>query len=304
MRLQASATGHPATRSPSRDRRRAVAGVLASLLLHALLLTPILVGTEHGSPRPDRKGAASAGRDSGRDSTMTLVFIDESDPISGRNKRALDPASLVLAPRLMKVATPDLTRLSKSIRPRADAEDAERPRATAGDGDEASRALMFGRYVGQITARIERAWLRPRTALDAGSFNCRVEVLQDEAGRVQDIALGDCNSDARWQESVIRAIQSASPLPAPPEPTVFTRVLTLELDSKPFAPGGSTDGFEPPETLTAMTGVPVQPPALTGDVLEQLRAIRAGQPGTVDLRIEGSHSPETTAKGRKVTRQR
>jgi hypothetical protein len=163
-------------------------------------------------------------------------------------------------------------------------------------GDEATRALMLGRYVGQITARIERAWLRPRSALDAGMFTCRARILQDETGRVLDIGLRDCNGDAKWQESLVRAIQSASPLPAPPEPNVFRRILILELGSELFVPGGSEDGFEPPPGVSASTGVPVQPPILTSDALEQLRAIRAGRPVSVDLRISGSPSPDGAAK--------
>ena len=194
------------------------------------------------------------------------------------------------------MATPDLTQLSKAVQPSAGVEETERTPGTETHDDGAGRAIMFGRYVGQITARIERAWLKPRTALDGGAFTCQVQIRQDEIGRVQDIALRNCNGDTRWQGSLIRAIQSASPLPAPPEPTVFRRMLTLELGSGSFLPGGSEDGFEPPRDVAALTREPVQAPTLTSDVLDQLRAIRDGRPVSVDLRIHGPRSPDAAAE--------
>jgi hypothetical protein len=44
--------------------------------------------------------------------------------------------------------------------------------------------------------------------------------------------------------ALVRAIQSASPLPAPPDPKVFSPNLTLDFRSQPFSPGMEADGFE------------------------------------------------------------
>jgi hypothetical protein len=47
------------------------------------------------------------------------------------------------------------------------------------------------------------------------------------------------------------AIESASPLPAPPDPEVFSRVVILDLTALPFSQGGDSTGFEP-EMRSAM----------------------------------------------------
>lgn len=111
--------------------------------------------------------------------------------------------------------------------------------------------MMAGRYLGQINARIERAWIRPRTLIDSGLFACRVRVVQGNDGGVQEIEIVQCNGDMAWQVSLVRAIQSASPLPAPPDPKVFSRKLILDFHSTPFLPGADPAGFEP-EPRTAM----------------------------------------------------
>jgi len=71
-----------------------------------------------------------------------------------------------------------------------------------------------------------------------------VQIEQDRSGVVKEITLKQCNGDARWQLSLVRAIESASPLPAPPDPSVFAKVLTVEMGSEPFA-ASSGAGFEP-----------------------------------------------------------
>jgi hypothetical protein len=112
--------------------------------------------------------------------------------------------------------------------------------------DESSnRSELFGRYVGQINARIDRAWLRPRSPIGATLFSCRALIDQDERGNVAGVILEDCNGDGRWQLSLVRAIQSASPLPAPPDPKVFRHQVQLSFQSTGFRAGIAEDGFEP-----------------------------------------------------------
>ena len=117
-------------------------------------------------------------------------------------------------------------------------------RANVGSAPERIAAALFGRYMGQVTARIERAWIRPRAPVNGREFQCRVRIEQDRLGTVEEVTLQRCNGDTRWQLSVERAIESASPLPAPPDPAVFTRLLTLELSSEAFEPAKSHEGFE------------------------------------------------------------
>jgi hypothetical protein len=75
--------------------------------------------------------------------------------------------------------------------------DADLQRVESGTEMVASSALS-GLYVGQIDARIERAWLRPRTEVGAGVFSCSARIEQDEAGHAQDVTLIRCNGRARW----------------------------------------------------------------------------------------------------------
>jgi TonB C terminal len=117
------------------------------------------------------------------------------------------------------------------------------PDATVADAARFSK--LYGRYVGQIAARIDRAWLRPRTAIGAPTFSCQVRISQDASGNVQELILEDCNGDSRWQLSLVNAIQSASPLPAPPDPDVFSRTLHLAFNSEGYSAASSADQFEP-----------------------------------------------------------
>jgi len=97
------------------------------------------------------------------------------------------------------------------------------------------RSALAGRYLGQIDARIERAWLKPRTAVNSGVFHCEVRVEQDPTGRVLEIEMQQCDADPYWQQSLARAIQSASPLPAPPDPSVFRRSLHLSFTGRAYS---------------------------------------------------------------------
>jgi hypothetical protein len=222
-------------------------GAAASIGFHCLLFAPLLLG--NGGSRhhvPDRSGTDSGGQSEETEYVLTATFAieDPDDPaesvIQG-SQRVLQPSQL---PRLTLNLEPEMLMASVPI----EANDEDKPREAEAQGDQVGQALMFGRYLGQITARISRAWARPRTPIGDESFSCRVQIQQDRSGTVKEIMLRQCNGDTRWQLSLVRAIQSASPLPAPPDPAVFTSSLTLRMESDPFLPGHGTDGFEPPST--------------------------------------------------------
>jgi TonB C terminal len=239
---------------PAQSRRLTIPfmGALASVLLHAILLTPVLLGaTAHKTPSPRRQDTMSTVVRSSEESALTVIFIEESAP--GAKSRAttaevaphLFAESAILAP----VAAPELGPPPALVQSDG-SEDEQRPANTAGESDPGS-ALMLGRYVGQITARVQRAWIRPRTPITSELFVCRVRVVQDRGGNVMEIELARCNGDIRWQASLVAAIQSASPLPAPPDPDVFSRTLTIEFTTEPYASGKDAEGFEP-ELRTVM----------------------------------------------------
>jgi hypothetical protein len=92
-----------------------------------------------------------------------------------------------------------------------------------------------------------------------------VQVTQSKQGEVQEVTVRDCNGSTRWQVSLVHAIERASPLPAPPDPVVFTDSLRLSFRSDAYVDGESEEGFEPrAPTLATATYKP--PPLMeTGD---------------------------------------
>jgi TonB C terminal len=225
-------------------------GALTSLLLHALLLTPALLGAATHTRHVPNSEASSMSVGSSEESTMMLVSIEQSGSDAKSARESNDVASPSPSPNaLLPVAMPDFALLA-ALAQSNDEENQEAPANEARTSD-SGHALLFGRYVGQIDARIQRAWIRPRTSIDSVMFVCRVRITQDPKGRVQEMELVRCNGDIAWQTSLVRAIQSASPLPAPPDPKVFSHILTLDFSSLPFSPGASSEGFEP-ESRTAM----------------------------------------------------
>jgi hypothetical protein len=97
-------------------------------------------------------------------------------------------------------------------------------------------------------------------------FHCQVRIQQDARGNVKETELVNCNGTVVWQRSLINAIQQASPLPAPPSPTVFTNAITLSFEAHAYHPGSSEDEYEIEMNRTAQ--------AFTSD--ERPRAIPSG----------------------------
>ncbi|MDB6045687.1 MAG: protein TolA [Gammaproteobacteria bacterium] len=270
----------------------------ASLLLHALLFVATWFGAPHHRNHvPNAQGAAAGAAAVTDESSMTLVFIDDTHASDKLGKRAYDITSLVINPEVLSKQTAD----EKSYTPAAAARLNDTPDDKADDkvsiaeanGDQSGHAVLFGRYMGQITARIERAWLRPRTSPGTGSFACRVRIDQARNGSVREITLESCNGDVRWQASLVHAIQSASPLPAPPDPVVFSPVLTIDMDADPYVAGGSGEGFEP-ATPVAMSAASAEASTAINRIVETLRSHSNAQSGSIALTIIGSPRPSDT----------
>jgi colicin import membrane protein len=77
----------------------------------------------------------------------------------------------------------------------------------------------------QITARIQRAWLRPASA--RSGIECVLNVTQVPGGEVTNVRIGTCNGDQAVRESIEAAVYRASPLPPPPDPSLFERSLVI-----------------------------------------------------------------------------
>jgi colicin import membrane protein len=89
----------------------------------------------------------------------------------------------------------------------------------------AQAAGLLDRYVAELQARVERAWNRPPSAQPG--LRCTVHVTQVPGGTVTDVRVGDCNGDDAVRQSIVFAVYHASPLPAPPDPSLFERRLTM-----------------------------------------------------------------------------
>jgi hypothetical protein len=223
-------------------------GALTSLALHILLMTPVLMGFgTSASRRPIDSSELENSAEDGPSSSMTVTFIDEPDLGIGGGETS---ARLAASPLLNSVPLP--APAPNFNLPVDDDVDTGHDKPIGSGQLDPGRQLLFGRYIGQITARIERAWMRPRTPIEKPLFACRVHITQDRKGVVQEIELVRCNGNSRWQTSLVQAIQTASPLPAPPDADVFTGRLTLDLQSAAFVPGGSAEGFEPGASVAAL----------------------------------------------------
>ena len=220
-----------------------VLGVSGSLLLHVLLLMPTFWGAIHRMV-PQHEQSNSPAPAAAGDNPLIAFFIEDPDPtMKGASAAPASPHSWP-SPRdfLAHVSTPDIPPPPRASFIENEEEDLS-PIEISGAPDR-DRALLFGRYIGQISARVDRAWQRPRNPLP-DRFECRARIVQDKDGTVREIELELCTDDARWRLSLVRAIQSASPLPAPPDPTVFSRTVHMYFASEPFSPGADASSFEP-----------------------------------------------------------
>ncbi len=233
-----------------------VIGLAGTLLVHGLVLQTVVLGSRAQKIRPPEvQDPRSSLNQSAAKSGDALVFIDL--PKIGKTTDEVDdaPASVRAAIKdsPIPVTHPDPS-TPKDVETLALSE--EKDSASSVDsGDGAERARLFGIYTGQIQARVERVWRRPRTPVNDDSdstkttnaveyFRCRVQIVQDSIGNVQEILLPNCNGSVAWQRSLVIAIQQASPLPAPPSPTVFTRTLALNFIGFSYIRGGSEEGYD------------------------------------------------------------
>jgi colicin import membrane protein len=86
---------------------------------------------------------------------------------------------------------------------------------------------LQNQYIAQITARIERAWIRPPSA--TVGLDCEVRVTQVPGGVVTGVTVGRCNGDEAVRQSIQAAVYRASPLPEPPDPSLFDRNLRFNF---------------------------------------------------------------------------
>lgn len=219
---------------------------------------------------------------------MTMIIIRDHGATKHSDEVPESVASRGIAPSdlAIQIASP-VALPAVALAPISESADDQSPTVEA-TGDTQGRALMFGRYMGQITARVERAWVRPRDAIGDPLFRCRVQIAQSKRGDVRQVELLGCNGNPAWQTSLAEAIQSASPLPAPPDPSVFADSLTLTFDAVAYREGGDGQGYEPEKPMVAYERSREQLFKAMGIEQEKKKA----ESGVIELRIVGEAGAE------------
>ncbi len=92
---------------------------------------------------------------------------------------------------------------------------------------EAMQANAKAAYVFAIRQRIQSRWVAPPTATEG--IECIVNIRQLPGGEVVSVSIGRCNGDAAVRRSIENAVYQSSPLPNPPDPSVFDRNIVLEF---------------------------------------------------------------------------
>ncbi len=87
---------------------------------------------------------------------------------------------------------------------------------------------LLARYIGDITAKVQRRWIRPAGVPD---LTCKVLVRQTPVGDVVDVQILQSSGNPLFDRSVESAVRMASPLPSPPHPDLFER--EIEFTFKP-----------------------------------------------------------------------
>jgi colicin import membrane protein len=95
--------------------------------------------------------------------------------------------------------------------------------------DAARASGAMASWIAQITARIQRAWIRPPSA--RSGLECTLYLTQVPGGEIVNVRLGACNGDDAVKQSILDAAYRASPLPAPSDPSLFER--SLEVTFRP-----------------------------------------------------------------------
>jgi hypothetical protein len=228
-------------------------GVAGTILFHVLIVPSVYFGDWGSQTHPPAIPVFGATLKSKSDSGENLVLL--TLPIVAPSSPAI---SLDFAMEKIAVREPEQEIADMPIL----ALDDQQPDESKGSGSDGDQARLVGIYTGQIRARVERLWRRPRTVVDEPSesatgnsddlFHCQVQIIQDERGFVQEVLLPRCNGSPDWQRSLVTAIQQASPLPAPPSASVFSRSIAVEFVGLPYVKGAPPDDYED-ETRVART---------------------------------------------------
>lgn len=206
-------------------------GLVGAIVLHSVFFAFAMWGD--GLPSqiadlPDAVGTgANRGSPDGESFERRIVVRIISDISANPEPTAMDAflEDALKAPAKIHVTGPDAIPLPPLL------VEEDGAVAESADAELIAREKMVGIYQSQIRARIERAWASPAEMQPEKRFTCRALIRQNRDGRVREVELPyeTCDGTPAMRQSVINAIFSASPLPAPPHPGVFVDSFSLVL---------------------------------------------------------------------------
>jgi hypothetical protein len=140
----------------------------------------------------------------------------------------------------LQLLEPTLTQLSLSLPSPVVSPTIQEPDVSVAKGrrhpaDESATPEFAASYLGLVNDRIDRVWQRPKVPIGAPVFSCRVRIAQDSHGTIQKVTLEECDDNVFWRLSLLNAIQTASPLPAPADPSLFHSTLHVLFKSTRFS---------------------------------------------------------------------
>lgn len=217
------------------ERRKIIGltGIAGTVLLHSFLFAVAVWegGATMSHPRPPDAvgGGANVGSESGEpgERRITVMLTNEF-----QSARAFEPPPKLPEPAIVQPSVVEVTGLD--MLPLEPIEsDALGENESVQKAELMARVKFAGIYQSQVRARIERAWQLPAGQKLEPDFSCLVLIHQDSDGRVREVelVLSKCVGSPEMQTSLVNAIQTASPLPAPPHPSVFVDRFSLFLDA-------------------------------------------------------------------------
>lgn len=217
------------TRSRFAAFSRFLLGASATVLLHCMLGLPLLLGAPHQGTNAwlSRASVRQATGDAMPETSTLILLVDAAiTQLAGEAGTASLPN---IDLDISGIVSDSLENIE--VGPPGELEE----ESTAGSNqDHGMMALLFERYVAQVKARIERAWML--SGSQSAPLSCTIQIRQDRNFRVQEITLQDCGSEGSEHLKVVHAVQRASPLPPPPRKELFSSALTITL----FLDGEST----------------------------------------------------------------
>lgn len=95
----------------------------------------------------------------------------------------------------------------------------------------ARRASLLSQWTALVKQKVQSNWNEPpNTPTD---LSCKVQVDQVPGGTVANANIISCNGNEAVRQSVVTAVRRSSPLPPPPEPSLFQREFILNFTPQP-----------------------------------------------------------------------